>query len=151
MIIDTLDNGELYFGLGERLKEGLLYLKRTDFAQLEPGKHVIDSDRVFAMVQEYQSKPIDMGKWEAHRRYWDIQYVVSGIEQIHVANIGHLSAGEYEAEKDFLPLEGSGDRITLREGMFAILSPQDAHMPGMALEKSLPVKKVVVKVAYEGA
>jgi YhcH/YjgK/YiaL family protein len=149
MIVDTLDNALLYFALGDGIKKGLLYLAGTDFLKLEPGRHDIEGDQLFAMVQEYQTKPLEQGKWEAHRRYWDIQYVVMGAEQIHYANLGHLSAGEYDAEKDFLGLKGSGDQVTLREGMFAILSPQDAHMPGMAQGPSVTVKKVVVKVAYE--
>ncbi|MGB5872238.1 MAG: YhcH/YjgK/YiaL family protein [Bacteroidota bacterium] len=149
MIVDTLDNALLYFGLGEGIKKGLLYLAGTDFSKLETGRHDIEGDQLFAIVQEYQTKPLEKGKWEAHRRYWDIQYVVKGTEQIHYANIEHLSAGEYDAEKDFLGLEGKGDQVTLREGMFAILSPQDAHMPGMAQGQSVAVSKVVVKVAYE--
>ena len=149
MIVDTLDNALLYFGLGEGIKKGLLYLAGTDFSKLETGRHDIEGDQLFAMVQEYHTKPLEKGRWEAHRRYWDIQYVVKGTEQIHYANIGHLSPGEYDAEKDFLGLEGSGDKVTLREGMFAILSPQDAHMPGMAQGESVAMNKVVVKVAYE--
>jgi YhcH/YjgK/YiaL family protein len=149
MIVDTLDNALLYFGLGEGIKKGLLYLAGTDFSKLETGRHDIEGDQLFAMVQEYQTKPLEKGKWEAHRRYWDIQYVMKGTEQIHYANIEHLSAGEYDAEKDFLGLEGKGDQVTLREGMFAILSPRDAHMPGMAQGQSVAVSKVVVKVAYE--
>jgi YhcH/YjgK/YiaL family protein len=149
MIVDALDNALLYFGLGEGIKKGLLYIGGTDFSSLETGRHDIEGDQLFAMVQKYETKPLENGKWEAHRRYWDIQYVVKGVEQLHYANVGHLSAGEYDAEKDFLGLDGEGDQITLREGMFAILSPQDAHMPGMALGPSTEVNKVVIKVAYE--
>jgi len=31
-------------------------------------------------------------------------------------------------------------------GTFAILTPQDVHMPGIAIEKSEAVKKIVIKV-----
>ena len=60
--------------------------------------------------------------------------------------ISGMSAGPYDAEKDFYKLEGSGDFITLRPGMFAILKPQDAHMPGMAISNPVSVKKIVIKV-----
>ena len=59
-----------------------------------------------------------------------------------------LQAGPYDEDKDFMKLEGDGEFFFLREGYFCILAPQDAHMPGMAVEQSTPVKKVVVKVKF---
>jgi biofilm protein TabA len=147
MIIDLLANMGLYGELSAGLTAGLAYLTQHDLRSLAPGRVEIEGDRLFAIIQEYETKLPGAGKWEAHRRYWDIQYVVRGVECLHYANIRHLPAGDYNAEKDFLPLQGDGDRVTLREGMVAILSPQDAHMPGMAVEQPLRVRKVVVKVA----
>lgn len=147
MIVDLLMNVERYGALLPGLTAGLDFLRARKFERVEPGRVEIDGDRLFAIVQEYETKAPGSGKWEAHRRYWDIQYVVQGVEVMHWANITHLEAGTYVPEKDFLPLEGSGDLITLRTGMVAILSPQDAHMPGMAIERPERVRKVVVKVA----
>lgn len=147
MIVDLLSNSTLYGNLPERLTAGLSYLMQHDLLSLDAGRVEIDGDRLFAIVQDYETKPAGAGKWEAHRRYWDIQYIARGVEVLHWANIAHLKAGTYDVEKDFLPLEGTGDPITLREGMVAILSPQDAHMPGMALKLPQRVRKVVVKVA----
>jgi len=147
MIVDMLSNTTLYGKLTAELTAGLAYLMQQDLMTVEPGRRDIDGDRIFAIIQEYETKLPGAGKWEAHRRYWDIQYMVHGREILHYANIGHLKAGSYDSEKDFLPLEGEGDRLTLRQGMVAILSPQDAHMPGMAIDQPLRVRKVVVKVA----
>jgi YhcH/YjgK/YiaL family protein len=149
MIIDLLANAYLYGDLTPRLTAGLAYLQQTDFTSLDPGRYEIEGDRLFANVQDYETRPQEAGAWEAHRRYWDLQYLVSGEECVHYANIGHLKAGHYDPEKDYLPLEGEGDRFTLREGMFVVLSPQDAHMPGMALGRPGMVRKVVVKIAVE--
>lgn len=147
MIVDLLMNVEGYGALLPGLTAGLDFLRTRRFESVEPGRVEIDGDRLFAIVQEYETKAPGSGKWEAHRRYWDIQYVVQGTEVMHWADIAHLEAGAYVPEKDFLPLEGTGDLITLRTGMVAILSPQDAHMPGMAIERPERVRKVVVKVA----
>ena len=147
MIVDLLAHTGGYGLLPPGITAGLDFLRTTDLERLEPGRVEIDGDRLFAIVQEYETKAPGSGKWEAHRRYWDIQYVVRGVETLHWANIAHLQAGAYVPEKDFLPLEGIGDRITLRAGMVALLAPQDAHMPGMALERPERVRKVVVKVA----
>lgn len=42
------------------------------------GRHEIDGDRVFALVQNYTTNPIEGALYEAHRRYSDIQFVFSG-------------------------------------------------------------------------
>ena len=147
MIIDRLRNVALYGALPENIRGGLAFLAEHDLTRAEPGKVEIDGERLFAIIQEYDTKPPGTGKWEAHRRYWDLQYMVRGTEHLLYAPVDQLRAGEYVPEKDFLPLEGDGDRITLRQGMVAVLSPQDAHMPGMAIGPSEQVRKVVVKVA----
>jgi YhcH/YjgK/YiaL family protein len=104
---------------------------------------------MYVLVQEYNTKLKEQGFWEAHRRYIDLQYVVQGMEGIGYANIQDLQQGEYDADKDFLPLHGEGDLITVRSGHFVLLLPEDAHMPGMALGDSAPVKKIVIKISVE--
>jgi len=56
------------------------------------------------MLQQYTSKPREQAAWEAHRRYIDLQVVLQGTENIGYANISRLSQGEYDTNKDFLPL-----------------------------------------------
>ena len=75
-----------------------------------------------------------------------MQYVASGAEHMGYAPAKGLQAGEYDAENDFYKLEGDGEFFTLCAGYFAVLKPQDAHMPGMAISTPQAVKKVVVKV-----
>ncbi|MFA6108145.1 MAG: YhcH/YjgK/YiaL family protein [Candidatus Latescibacterota bacterium] len=146
MIIDELKHAASYYGLSPRLEAALRYLERTDFSQVATGRYEIEGDAVFALVQEYQTKPREQGAWEAHRRYLDVQYVVSGAESMGFAAIDRLQAGAYDAERDFVKLDGDGEFVKLRAGSFVVLAPQDAHMPGMAIAGPLPVKKVVVKV-----
>jgi YhcH/YjgK/YiaL family protein len=99
------------------------------------------------MSQEYNSKLPEQGKWEAHRRYIDLQYITVGTERIGYAHLSRLAQGDYNLEKDFLALTGTGDFVTLSAGDFMLLFPEDAHMPGMAVDAPIPVKKVVVKIA----
>ena len=146
MIIDQLQNAEQYYGLGTGIEAALRYLQQTDFKNVAPERYDIDGDRVYAMVQEYDAKPKAEGFWEAHRKYLDVQYVAAGVEHMGYAAAATLQAGRYEEDKDFIKLEGDGEFFLLRKGYFCILAPQDAHMPGMAVEQSAPVKKVVVKV-----
>lgn len=147
MIIDTLKNASLYYGLTPRIASGLRYLEKTDFSLLEPGKYELDGSKLFALVQRYESKPRETGKWEAHRKYIDIQFIAQGIECMGYANIDGLTVTQpYSDKDDCLLFDGKGNILTAAAGNFLLFAPQDAHMPGLALTAPQPVTKVVVKV-----
>lgn len=146
MVIDQLKNAHYYYNLGEGIAAALRYLQNTDTTKVEPGRYVLDGDQLYAMVQQYDTKPKAQGFWEAHRKYIDVQYVAQGIEHMGFTHLSQLSPQPYDEEKDFLKLEGEGEFVLMRAGTFVILGPEDAHMPGMAVSAPQPVRKVVVKV-----
>jgi len=147
MIIDQINNSHLYYALHPRIKPAFDYLNRTDLSSLIAGKYEIDGENLYALVQQYHSKPIEQGSWEAHRRYMDLQMIILGAEKIGYANIDCMTQGIFDANIDFLPLFGEGDFLTLQPGNFALLLPQDAHMPGIAIAFPAPVKKIVIKIS----
>ncbi|MBN8579317.1 MAG: YhcH/YjgK/YiaL family protein [Anaerolineae bacterium] len=148
MIIDRIENATLYYPLHPKFKQAFDYVNSIDVYSIPVGRHEIDN-KMYVLVQEYTTKLKEQGKWEAHRRYIDLQYVVQGAEGIGYVNIHDLRQDEYVAEKDFLPLFGEGQQIELRSGYFVLLFPEDAHMPSMALDQSQPARKIVVKIAVE--
>ncbi len=96
---------------------------------------------VFYMIQEYETKDIEEGNFEAHDKYIDIQYVLNGDELIGYAPRMFLNtAEEYDASKDKIILKGKEERHRLTEGMFAIYFPEDGHMPSINMVKTT-VKK----------
>jgi biofilm protein TabA len=147
MIVDQLTNSHLYVHLSPRISRAFEYLHKTDFKTIPAGRYEIDGTSIYVIVQQYATKPQEAGKWEAHRQYIDLQYIVEGTEQIGVANLGRLIPGEYDFAKDFLPLSGQGDFLTLAAGEFILLYPDDAHMPGLSVGMSGEVTKAVVKIA----
>jgi biofilm protein TabA len=150
MIHDRLENHRFYRSIAPQLSQAFDYLLTAPLAELPPGKHTIDGERVFALVNDYTTSPVDMCRFEAHRRYTDLQYMVRGIEQIGVTNAGGLHSVEpYAGERDIEFFHGAGDLITLREGQFAIFFPHDAHQPGIAVDSPQEVRKIVVKVALD--
>ncbi len=146
MIIDHIKNASEYYQLGAPIETALRYLERSDFSTIPVGRHALDGDRLYAMVETYQTKLEEDGFWEAHIKYIDIQYIASGLERIGYAPVGTMKPEPYDVEKDFYKLHGEGDFITMREGQFAILKPQDAHMPQIAVDQPEKVKKVVIKL-----
>ncbi len=149
MILDRIENAHWYDAVHKRFKSAFDYISQIDIHAIPVGRHEIDSANMYALVQEYNTKLKEQGKWEAHRRYIDLQYVVQGAEGIGYANIHHLQQGEYDVSKDCLPLHGEGGLITLKSGSFILLMPEDAHMPCMALGEPAPVRKIVLKIAVE--
>ena len=147
MIADIIENAQDYYKLGENFQKGFEFLKNTDLKKLENGKYEIEGDNVFVSVQDYQTKPESEGKFEAHKKYADIQFIISGEEKIGYTNIRNCTPTTfYDDTNDIVFLEGKGDFITAHENSFLIFMPQDAHMPCISIDDSKYVKKVVVKV-----
>lgn len=147
MIIDKLENAHLYFGLGERFAKGFKFLQENDLNSFENGKYEIDGENLFVSVQDYTSKLLEEGKWEAHKEYADIQFIVKGKEKLGYGNIENFSADtDYDNEKDIIFLNGTGNFAPASENYFLIFMPQDVHMPCIADGVPAYVKKAVVKV-----
>jgi len=149
MIFDHIENAALYQCLRPNLSESLRFLTHTDFSQYTAGKHEIPGQNFYLLAQSYETKPLEKGVWEAHRKFIDIQYVLEGMERVGCAPLAQMIAGIYDEGRDFTSFSGSGDFLTLRAGFFAIFMPQDVHMPGIRMDDTQPVhvNKVVLKVA----
>jgi YhcH/YjgK/YiaL family protein len=146
MIVDKIDNSKIYKNISERIDIAFDYLQKTDFSKMEVGKTEINGDEVYFMVQEYTSKKHEDCKLEAHKKYIDIQYVVSGEELMGICTLGNQQLVENKPEKDVAFYKGEISTVKLTAGMFAVLFPEDLHMPGMMSDTQQNVKKVVVKV-----
>ena len=140
----------------ELLKEGIRYLQSIDmeemFRDVSPGnnkKVELKGKLLFAIFQEYDSKPLSGLKFEGHKRYIDIQYIYSGEEYIGVAGLGHITElADYNEEKDIhLSKVGNFSKWIMKPGEAAIFYTEDMHAPCMAVDQSQRVKKVVVKIA----
>lgn len=138
----------------ERLQRALEFLARPDLASLAPGRHEVMGDEVFANVQELTTVPAAQKNYEAHRRYADVHYVISGTELMGVAPVEECApVGEFSEADDF-GLYTPGPReawVTLRPGELVVTPPCDAHKPGCCPEGGEPaaLKKICVKVLVD--
>lgn len=149
MILDLLANAPLYRGLGPRFARGLDWLRAFD-PNTPPSRIAIEGDDLYAMVQAYDTKPAAEKKFESHRTYADIQFIVSGQEIMAWAPVADLKVvtQPYEAKGD-CALYADPKRATdiaLGPNMFAIFWPEDGHKPGCAFGAPSRVQKVVLKV-----
>lgn len=104
----------------------------------------------FANAEEYETKLTS--RFEAHRKMVDVQIVVSGTEMIHFAPITDefQMEQEYDPKKDIMFMTGEvKDTVLLRAGEACVIGPELAHMPGMAVNGSSHVQKIVLKIPVE--
>jgi biofilm protein TabA len=107
------------------------------------------NSNIFVLEQSYISKEREKCFFESHKKYIDMQFMVSGEEIIEVENSKNLICiQEYDEEKDisFYKDTKQTSLILLKAGDIAIFYPQDAHMPCIRATKCDKVVKVVVKV-----
>jgi biofilm protein TabA len=126
------------------------FLRLRGIRDLPDGKVEIDGDRVFAIVQRYETTKPDMPRFECHRKYIDVQYIDAGEEIIGWTPAERMTITEaYDADKDICFGSASGEWTPLRlqAGQLAVLYPEDGHAPRLAAGAPSRVMKIVVKVA----
>jgi biofilm protein TabA len=148
---ETTDKSAFY---AEYHKNEALWNKAFDFMKtmnpdkLAVGRTDIAGDDLYAMVSEYTSKNEEDAKFEAHRKYADIQYVLSGEEKIGVVPMKNAQVSvPYDETKDvaFYTVASKTYRPASPKVFFVFL-PADVHAPGIKASDNTKVKKLVLKV-----
>jgi YhcH/YjgK/YiaL family protein len=150
MILDTLDNAARYTSLHPLFTKVFDYLRTVNGTEAL-GRHDIEGDQAFALVQTYATKKVETALFEAHRKYIDVQFIFSGRETILWAPLAAMKeetmAYHETKEAALWKLVPEATDLHLSGGHFCILYPEDAHAPCVEWGASEQVFKVVVKVA----
>ena len=147
MISDVVSNIQQYFGMGERIAAALKYIRDTDFSLLPDGRQEIDGQELFANIMSY-TPARENELPESHKKYIDLQYLISGSELVGFAPLGEmLSIAEAHPERDIWLHRGKTEKLSLGSGRFLLLFPGDAHAPGIDDGSGVAVRKCVVKIA----
>ena len=149
MILDLVENCERYYGVHKKFREAFEFIKKAIQDDLPVGKYEIDGENVYASVQEYDTKAPSDGKFEGHREYIDIQYIIRGVERMDVVDLSKVQTMTgYDCEKDlefFLDTDNYTSAV-VSQGEYCIFFPNDIHKPCLNLNNQTSVKKMVVKV-----
>lgn len=149
MVTDTLSQSSRYAALHSRFAFAFEFLEEMEPDVLD-GRYDIQGDHCFALVQTYDSKPHEKAKFEAHRRYIDIQFILSGQESILWSPVSGFAEVTlpYAEEKDvsFYATPAHFVSVNMRPRQFAIFFPEDGHAPGLEWGGNCEVRKVVIKV-----
>ncbi len=134
-----------YARLGKHFAAAARFLETADFAVLPVGKHEIDGENVFVLLQEYTQQEKEPA-YEAHDRYADIQLMLRGSERFRW---GAGEAGPLEGDLRKVTRVRDAVEFTLRENQFAVFLPGEAHAPGLPEKGPAFCRKAVVKVLIE--
>lgn len=145
MIVDHIDNWRLYSEAHRFFTIGFECLRSTDWSKVADGRFEISGDDVFAIVDRRRGKGKQDAKLEVHRKYIDVQYLVSGGDVMGYRAMSDCRSPEpFDVDRD---VAFFGDRpeswFDVKPNCFAIFYPTDAHAPMGTTEE---FHKVVVKV-----
>ncbi|MCB2356383.1 YhcH/YjgK/YiaL family protein [Clostridium estertheticum] len=149
MIFESIKNVKDYTSINTNFKVAFNFLKNTDLNSLKVGRYEVDGENVYVLVQEYTTQNADDRRFEAHVKYIDIQYVVSGKEIIGFMPTESLEIMEdklQERDAAFYKNVSDYTKLQFKPGDYGIFFPEDAHKPCCAFLEPSHVKKIVVKV-----
>lgn len=133
----------------ERWKAAFEYLKKTDLSKLAPGEYDIIGREVYAIVSEYAPKEEAECNFEAHRKYIDFQYLISGTERMGVTTLDKVvPIDEYDEGKDIVFFKPDAPAVyeVATPDLFYVFFPEDPHRPSIKNEDGVTVKKIVIKI-----
>lgn len=156
-IISTIKDLQRHFSNSKSFLKALAFLEQLDAQRFsvckgnESCKIPIWDDKVFAMLQQYESRPLEQAKPEAHRKYIDLQYVYKGRELVYWNNMETCkSITDYDEEKDIQWLSMSDfSQVLLYAPLVALFYPNDVHAPCLQYQGKAQIWKCVVKVAMD--
>lgn len=139
MITDNIKNLKNYNIVSEKVLDFLMNLPA------DAGHYEID-DKAFANIDIYNTK--QDCKFEAHKKYIDIQMLLEGSEELDYISVDDLKISEaYDEKRDLMFFQNPNktpDTLQLEPYKFALIYPHEAHRPQMG--NGQQVKKVVVKI-----
>jgi biofilm protein TabA len=150
MVLDKLANAHRYHTLHPLFEKAFAYLHDTDLATAPTGVHEIEGRNLLAIISEGPGVAEQAYKLEVHRKYIDIQYIISGTDRMGWKDLALCEAPNdpYQEEREaaFFP-DRTNSWFDVPEGSFTIFFPDDAH--AAMVTGTRVVRKVVLKIAVE--
>lgn len=147
MILATLTESGRFEALHPLFVRAFEFLRNTDLMALEPGKHTVQDEAIFVIVEACAGRTRAEAKLECHRRYIDIQLVLEGVDEMGWRPLAECvdPATDYDAARDIRFFNDTPvSWIATPPGAFCLFFPDDTHAP---LVSTAFIRKVVVKIA----
>lgn len=113
--------------------------------RLPCGRYELGEDN-FVNILQLNTKESD-GVFEAHKKYTNIFFLISGAEYLAVGKNCVTVTHEYNERDDYYLCTVNGyEQTLLTENTFFIVPTNELHKSGIAVEKGAPIKKAVFKI-----
>lgn len=149
MLFGDLTRDDYALSLPPVLAQFCEKVKHLDLINLPLGQQEL-VDGIKMNVMEFQTAAAETKQAELHRKFIDIQVLISGEEAIEYSVIEPNLAlyTEYNEQDDYqlTPEVEHKNTVVLRPKMFAIFLPNEPHKPGISVSGDKTLKKLVVKV-----
>lgn len=152
MIYSSIDCDINFPKYPKAINKALAFLKENDFSTFEPGVYEIQGKEIYATLAEITTVDASEKRAEAHDKFLDIQFLISGKESIGVLNnTGKYQPYEIEEERDLKFYKNVENEVFLdmQPGYFCVLFPDDIHRPGVINGESMKIRKFVVKISVD--
>lgn len=148
MIVDRIERFQQYSRSVPEIYEVMKFAEKVKKENIPVGKYPIENG--FVLVQEGQTRRFEEADFEVHRKYLDIQILVSGTEYVEYADIKDLETKVlFDEEKDLELMRGVGCKIQIKPDMFYVLYPSDGHKPCCHENVATNYKKVLAKIKID--
>lgn len=147
MILDTLARADRYLPLHPLFARAFEFLRGTDLSSLSPGRHSVQGEQIFAIVEACAGRTRTEAKLECHRRFIDIQLVLEGVDEMGWKPLAECidPATDYDESRDIRFFnDAPSSWIATPAKSFCLFFPDDTHAP---LVSTGLIRKVVVKIA----
>ncbi len=148
MLISSIKNYENILKFFPQLDIIFDFLLNNISNQTVDGRYCITKD-IYAIVSTSAPKPKKEQFLEAHKKYVDLQYVISNTDNIgwKFLDKSFRTYKKYNRKDDITFYKNKPDLFfKLKKEEFVVLFPEDTHIPLCNLK---PVKKCIVKIPKE--
>ncbi len=150
MIQTTKEQLKNYSALNPYFSAAFAALEQLAEETFVKGRHEVDGDNIYINALEYSTHPAETAQMEAHCKYIDVMWMLSGDEQIGVCPVGEMTevTKPYDAAGDAFLSKIVADCTYLRmkSDSVCIFFPEDGHAPGLDVDGTACVRKLIAKV-----
>lgn len=126
------------------------FLSDSDLVNMPTGKYPIDGDNCFVNVTDSKTKSPEVSKIESHKKYIDLQYIVTDCERMGLVSPEDATVSEpYNPKKDVAFYKSDKIKYHTSSGnIFFLLFPDNYHQASVWVKGENTVRKIVVKIGY---
>lgn len=126
------------------------FLAENDLDTLAIGRHQIVEGRCWADISEYTPKLLENSKFESHKKFVDLQYVLRGNEMMGLPKGDVEVKMEYNDKRDVAFWTSNEINFyPATPDTFFLFFPSDKHMPSVQADGDvMQSRKICIKIEY---